>query len=470
MLNTIKCRAAALFAATLICSNVLAELPVIPGSAGFGMNTPAGRGGRIIRVTNLNDSGAGSLRNCAEASGPRICIFEVSGSILLRSNLTVSHPYVTIAGQTAPAPGIMLRGASLAIKSSDVLVQHLAVRPGDDLKGPIADARDALKINGNPVSLQNVVIDHLSLSWSVDENFETYKDWDNVTISNTIVSEPLRDSISSSGAHGHGAMIDSDKSNSKISLIGNLFAHGHARNPRTSAAVFVFVNNVVYNAGNAAVMLYNADGITTENSIIANVFIDGPNTTTAWPVRLVGSSSGSGLNGILSGSRVYVADNLAPRATADPWSIVDNQSPINLSKLKLFSAPSWPWPERLKALPTRGDIVLNHVLNNAGSRPGQRDVIDSRIIGDVKKRTGRIINCVADDGSSRCEKNAGGWPKFAENTRPLYVPSDPNGDDDGDGYTNMEEWLHDMAAEVEGRANAIVPDEPPPPKPPVLQD
>jgi hypothetical protein len=158
---------------------------------------------------------------------------------------------------------------------------------------------------------------------------------------------------------------------------------------------------------------------------------------------------------------VYLADNLAPGATKDPWSIVDNQSTVNLSKLALFSAPAWP--ERLKAMPTSDDIVLNHVLNNAGSRPAQRNDVDRRIIGDVRKGTGRIINCVADDGSSKCAKNAGGWPLLAKNTRPLQVPSDPNGDDDGDGYTAMEEWLHDMAADVEGRALA-------PPRPPALQD
>jgi hypothetical protein len=381
------------------------------------------------------------------------------------------HPYVTIAGQTAPAPGIMLRGASLAIKSSDVLVQHLAVRPGDDREGPLGDVRDALKINGNPRPLENVVVDHLSLSWATDENFETYKEWDNVTISNTIVSEPLRDSLHSKGPHSFGAQIDSDNSNSKISLIGNLFANSDARNPRTCAATFVFVNNVVYNAGAAAVMLYNDNrrGITTENSIVGNVFIEGPSTT-AWPVRLLGSTDGKGWNGMLSGSRLYLADNLAPGATVDPWSIVDNQSTVNLGKLTLFSAPSWP--ERLKALPTGDGSVLNHVLNNAGSRPGQRNVVDRRIIDDVKKGTGGMINCVANDGSSRCKKNAGGWPELAENTRRLQVPSDPNGDDDGDGYTNMEEWLHDMAAEVEGRADSIVqdvvPDELAPPKPPEL--
>jgi pectate lyase len=464
MLNTTKFRVAVLFAATLICSNVLAELPVIPGAAGFGMNTPAGRGGRIIRVTNLNDGGAGSLRACVEASGPRVCIFEVSGSILLRSMLTVADPYLTIAGQTAPAPGIMLRGASLRISSSDVLVQHLALRAGDDREGTRAETRDSLKINGAR-PLQNVVIDHCSLSWSVDENLETYKDWDNVTISNTIISEPLRESIV--GAHGHSALIGSTENDSKISLIGNLFAHGHARNPRSRAASFVFVNNVVYNPGDAAVMLYNRKGIRTENSIVGNVFIDGPDTNAKWPIRLDGSDTGKGWNSMLSDSRVYVADNVAPRATADPWSIIDNHSRNNLSKIILLSTPRWP--EHLKAMSTGQNNVLDYVLKNAGSRPNQRDVVDSRIISDVKNGTGQIINCVADDGSSRCRKNGGGWPKLAENTRRLDVPSDPNGDDDHDGYTNLEEWLHDMSAQVGGRGSSMVPDEAPP-KPPVLTD
>src|SRR5262245_36306543 len=103
-------------------------VPVIPGASGFGMETPAGRGGTVMRVTNLNDSGSGSLRACAEGSGPRVCVFEVSGTIRVNSEITIDSPFVTIAGQTAPSPGILIRGAGLRIWTNDVLVQHIRVR------------------------------------------------------------------------------------------------------------------------------------------------------------------------------------------------------------------------------------------------------------------------------------------------------------------------------------------------------
>ena len=111
-------------------------LPVIPGAAGYGMDTPAGRGGKVYRVTNLNASGAGSLKECIDGTTARVCIFEVSGTIRLTSDLIIRNNRITIAGQTAPSPGIMLRGAALRIHANDVLVQHLRVRPGDDANGP----------------------------------------------------------------------------------------------------------------------------------------------------------------------------------------------------------------------------------------------------------------------------------------------------------------------------------------------
>ena len=462
MLNTIKYRMLALFVATLCCTNVLAALPVIPGAAGFGMNTPAGRGGKIIRVTNLNDSGQGSLRACVTASGPRVCIFEVSGTIRLESKLIVSNPYLTVAGQTAPAPGVMLRGFSFVISASNVLVQHLAVRVGDDPNGQTTGSRDSLKINNYA---RDVVVDHCSLSWALDENIETWKHWDNVTISNTIISEALAASSDGKAVHSYGALIHSESETSKISFIGNLFAHNHARNPRSNAGRFVFVNNVVYNPAAAAVMLFNADGLTSENSIFGNVFIDGRNTAAALkPIRLNGSGASDG-NEILAGTRLYLADNLASSATSDPWSIVDNQSTISLISVALLSAP--PWPDALKAL--KGNTVLDHVLKNSGSRPAQRNSVDARVIADVKKGSGQIINCVASDGTSECMKNAGGWPILPNNSRRLDVPSNPNADDDGDGYTNMEEWLHAMSAEVEGGSTLDQPGEPAPPRPPTLQ-
>jgi hypothetical protein len=408
------------------------------------------------------------LRECVNGAGPRICVFELSGTIRLTSNLTISNPEITIAGQTAPSPGILLRGAALAVRASDVLVQHLAIRAGDDPDGPAYGVRDTLKIE-TPDPIQNAVIDHCSISWGLDENVSTYKAWDNVTISNSIISEALDSSLHEKGAHSYGGLVSSNTNSSRISLVGNLFASNSARNPLTNATRFIFINNVVYNPRKAAVMLYNTAGITSDNSIVGNVFIDGPSTySTALPIRLVGSSSGNGTHEFLSGSRLYLADNLASSFTGDIKSIIYNQTSLNLDGLKLFSAPAWP--AGLKVLPTNGDTVLNYVLKNAGSRPGERNSVDARVVADVKKGTGRIINCVANDGSDRCAANAGGWPSMAKNTRKLTLPADPNGDDNGNGYTNMEEWLHAMAAEVEGRASSGQPFESVPPNPPTLQN
>ena len=172
-----------------------AAVPIIPGANGFGTTTAAGRGGQVYRVTSLAESGTGTLKACIDQKGPRVCVFEVSGMIKLTQNLPIRNPNITIAGQTAPSPGITLRGASVIIKTSDVLIQHIHVRPGDDPSGPSPDNRDALRIEGDegtPI-VRNVVIDHCSFSWSIDEMASAWQNWDNITLSNNIFSEPLND-------------------------------------------------------------------------------------------------------------------------------------------------------------------------------------------------------------------------------------------------------------------------------------
>src|SRR6187402_3739356 len=150
-------------------------LPVIPGAAGFGMETKAGRGGTVYKVTNLNASGSGSLKACIDATVPRTCVFEVSGTIRITSDLIIRNNQIRIAGQTAPSPGIMIRGAAILITASDVLIQHIRVRTGDDPNGPNPDNRDSLKITGTSTkTVRNVVIDHCSFSWSIDELASTW--------------------------------------------------------------------------------------------------------------------------------------------------------------------------------------------------------------------------------------------------------------------------------------------------------
>jgi hypothetical protein len=135
-------------------------VPVIPGAAGFGMDTKAGRGGAVYKVTNLNSDGTGSLKACVDKTGPRTCVFEVSGAIRITSDLKIRNGQLRIAGQTAPSPGIMIRGAGIAIYASDVLIQHIRVRTGDDTNGPDPDNRDSLRISGTTSTpVRNVVID-----------------------------------------------------------------------------------------------------------------------------------------------------------------------------------------------------------------------------------------------------------------------------------------------------------------------
>src|SRR5690606_17124730 len=252
--------------------------PVIPGAAGYGVDTPAGRGGQVHRVTNLNASGAGSLKACVDASGPRVCAFEVSGTIRMDADLPIRNPYITIAGQTAPSPGVMLRGGAIWVQASDVLIQHLRVRAGDSSKGPAYGNRDALKIDApSDRPIKNIVIDHCSFSWATDETASVWGGWNNVTLSNNIFSEPLQDSFNPQGPHGYGVIIGPWKG--RIAVIGNLMAHQVERNPLSRASEAVIVNNVVYNRANMDVDLQSEKGIVTNTAVIGNVFVRGPDYT-----------------------------------------------------------------------------------------------------------------------------------------------------------------------------------------------
>ena len=170
----------ALCISNLIAVQAAPALPIIPGAVGFGITTPAGSGRHlstpqttVYKVTNLNSSGSGSLAACTGASGPRVCVFEVAGTINLTSELKVKNPYITIAGQTAPSPGITLRGAGLRITTHDVLVQHIRIRVGDNPNGPNPENRDGLGINGQS-GVYNIVVYARDSEGLFSEPMETY--------------------------------------------------------------------------------------------------------------------------------------------------------------------------------------------------------------------------------------------------------------------------------------------------------
>ena len=415
----------------ILFAQIVYALPVFPGAEGFGSETPAGRGGTVYRVTNLNPSGDGSLRACIQASGPRVCVFEVSGNIPIYGELAIMNPYITIAGQTAPSPGITLQGTTLGIHTHDVLVQHIRVRTGDSEQGYSPESRDGIKVSGEQ-DVYNVVLDHCSISWGVDENIAvTLPGVSDVTVSNCILSEGLWNSIHPKGGHSMGMLIGYNVNN--ISVIKNLFAHNRGRNPHQSDVKnTIIVNNIVYNSLYDGPVFSQNNGVqdTKMSAIIGNSHFRGPDSRHAKYMMLVGEN-------VLEPLRLYVDDNECELRTEDPWSCVNNDAPDYV--IKETSPPIWV--DSITVMPW--DEAYEWVLNYSGARPADRDSVDERTVSTVRNRNGSVINSTAD---------VGGWPELAENYEELVLPTNPNEDDDVNGYTNLEEWLHNYAAIVEGRS------------------
>jgi pectate lyase len=423
--------------ATIVPPSKAVAHAILPGVKGFGMQTPAGRGGRIIPVTNLNSSGKGSFKAAIQASGPRIVVFQVSGAIVYNGRYKIKNPFITIAGQTAPSPGITLQGATLTIDTHDVLIQHIRVRTGDGIRGVEPDNRDGINIGlKNPRSeLYNIVVDHCSVSWSIDEAIEIFKCSD-VTFRNCIISEPLSHSLHSKGEHSKAMLIG--RGAKRISILENLFAHSVDRNPVIQSGVSaVVVNNLIFNPGDFNIRVSSVKKA-SEISIVGNVTIKGKDTRYN-AARKMPSFWGDPAQGTL----VFLADNQCHSGTpssSDDWSFVENDTSLSAKALRRSIKASTPtiWIEGLSAMPS--SRVKEYLLSNAGARPKDRDAIDRRIIADVRRNSGRII----DTPSA-----VGGWPQLKENRIALVLPPDPNGDTDGDGYTNVEEWLHESARTVE---------------------
>ncbi len=406
-----------------------AIIPVFPGSEGYGTTTAAGRGGSILRVTTLAEFGPGSLHEAlVNTSGARTIIFDVSGTIVgtSSSEWEVEAGSVTVAGQTAPSPGITLRNIMLSIEASDVLIQHIRLRVGDDPSGPDPGRRNAFQVVG-PIA--NVVIDHVSASWAIDENMSVYPSGDgapsNVTISNSIISEALSNSLHPDGEHSMGLLIG--QTSKAIAVIGNLFAHNNFRNPMGKGDTeLLYLNNYIYNPGSNEVLVLTGDEGPTYTSIIGNAGRRGPSTEDfdgGVRIHVYGDTD--------DGSQIYIANN---EFESDP-TISSNPASI------LVATPPRILPDPLTIRPA--SAVQAYVAGNAGARPADRDAVDLRIVDEVINGTGRIIDS---------QSEVGGWPTVAENGRVLTLPANPNRDDDGDGYTNLEELLHQLAAQVEGRS------------------
>ena len=435
---------------------VFDHLPSFPGAEGHGSKTRGGRGGQVITVTNLNDSGPGSLRAAVEATGARIVVLRVSGTIDLKSRLSISNPYITIAGQTAPGDGIAIKRYPLTIDADEVILRYLRLRLGDET----GDDVDALSSRYH----KNIVVDHVSASWSVDETLSIYH-CENVTVQWSLISESLYKSVHEKGAHGFGGIWGSNYS----TYHHNLLAHHSSRNPRfaSGAGHTDYRNNVIYNwGGNSA---YGGEkqqqgnprfNFTTVN-MVANYYKPGPATGSGdVSRRIVSPSSRDGAGDF---GQWYVAGNYMhgdPKVTADNWAggVQPQGGDTHIKVLKLAA----PW----KAMPIRqqtAEEAYRLVLGHAGASLPKRDPIDARIVEEVRTGTAKFGETFGGGGKGiiDSQKAVGGWPQLKSQAAPPDTDgdgmpdawekghaldprdaADGSKDQDGDGYTNVEEYLN----------------------------
>jgi hypothetical protein len=413
---------------TVVAPPAGGALAVVPGLVGFGTTTPAGRGGAVLRVTTLADAGAGSLRAALLAGGPRTIVFEVAGVIALQSRITLAeaNSFVTVAGQTAPAPGVTIRNFGIASRAHDILIQHLRCRGGD--ASGVSDNDCFEEWQG-----YNVVLDHVSMSWAKDENVSTWPyngPVRDMTVANSILTENM----------GSGSLLFGDNTANNL-VIGSLLASNPDRDPYVKGgAAAAVVNNLIYNwCGNNPTATADPEGRgPAQMAVVGNVYKRGPSSPGASmrPIWVFGSSK--------AGTRVYVADNRDSRVNgglppADPWSLVSN----GLGAAAVAAAPPL-WPAGLAA--AASGAVEARVLAGAGAWPAARDAVDARVVGQAAAGAGGA--CITS------QSQVGGYPAPAPAARTAAaagMPANPGGDDDGDGYTNLEEWLHALARAAEGR-------------------
>lgn len=418
------------------------KIKAFPEAEGFGAYAVGGRGGALFWVTTLEDYGKdetpiqGSLRAAIEAEGPRMVLFKVGGIIELKAPLVVRNPYLTLAGQIAPWHGICLKNYGLQIREThDVVIRYLRVRPGDEM-GKELDAISVYKS-------QNVILDHCSASWGTDETLSvTGAGTDRVTVQWCLIAESLNQSVHEKGAHGYGSLIRTD---GRVSFHHNLYAHHTTRVPRPGtygdqSGILDFRYNVIYNWRGMA-GYSRADSV--KMNLVGNYYKPGPSTTGKDHIFQIGGQT----------TLLYASDNILEGVEQgwDDWALIAGRGWWHW----LFGLGDYKLADPLPVAPIRKEKtkeMYHDVLRFAGVSLQMRDAVDRRIMAEVEKGEGQIINS---------QKDVGGWPTY-DSGRFLYdtdgdgMPDrweilhkldHKDGDDhakdaDGDGYTNLEEFLN----------------------------
>jgi len=424
-------------------SAIPAPILAFPGAEGFGAYAIGGRGGTVYHVTTLEDGGPGSLREAVEATGPRIVVFDVSGTIKLTKTLAIEEPFITIAGQTAPGDGVCLRDATLSVGTDHVVIRYLRCRLGDQGRGG-----DAISIGAG----RHIILDHCSASWSLDEVLSSSTGeprLSDLTVQWCFITEALNPEN-----HGFGSLVRGCRG-ARYSYHHNLYAHNRGRNPRPGnyddqnpheddpdGLLLDFRNNVIYNWGGSHAG-YNADRESvTRINYVGNYLISGPNSTPTGTAYQEGSPYN---RGYFAGN---CYDHIMPE---DPWSVV------NFGEWDAAQIAAYKQPEPFETGPIQtqeAPEAYGDVLHHGGASLPHRDAVDRRIVQEVLRGTGGIINSQSD---------VRGWPTLRSTPAPLDTDGDgmPDGwelgqgmdrhdaadgsqDRDADGYTNVEEYLNGL--------------------------
>lgn len=422
-----------------------------PTAEGFGAGARGGRGGRVIFVTTTADRGEGSLRACVGAEGPRTCVFRTSGTITLDyGSFVVLNPYLTIAGETAPGEGIAIRNGpkqirpSLEIVTHDVIIRHLRLRPGPHAVK--ACCSGALGFYGKDAT--DIIVDHVSASWGSDETVDS-EGATNITFQWGIVSEPLLDGGPGKRNRARNMLMTKG---GNISVHHNLFALGKFRNPQFQLSdrggTADVVNNVLYSPIWDYVISFSDRWAKVRANVVGNYKIQGKRAMDDHLVHLFPEGR--------HGFSIYVADNLDETYRPDDATAEDQ---VIAEPWRGYLVPTPFDVQDVRASPPRQ--AYDDVLSGAGATRPARDAVDLRIVEAVRTRSGRLLKASPE--------KVGGWPTLAATTPPpdkdedgmadawetamglsSADPSDGQLDRDGDGWTNLEEYLHELAGDGVG--------------------